>query len=81
VSSPLVKGKVYHITCHEDTEGECRCSFNLYLTSALDKCGWLMPRSRCFNPGNYPVTNVQQAGWIPGAVWRGSNISFPSGSN
>jgi len=35
----VVKGKVDPLNCHEDTEGEWRCSSNLSLTSALEGVG------------------------------------------
>ena len=44
----------------------------LFLTSALDECGWLTPRPGRFIPGNKPVLIVWEAEWAPGPVWMGA---------
>jgi hypothetical protein len=53
----LGKVKVHHRTGHKDPEGEERCSYILYLTSALDRGGWSTPRPGRFTPGKtlYPM--------------------------
>jgi len=48
------KGKIHLSTGHEGPEGEKRYSSTLYLTSALDRGGWLMPRSGHISPGKVP---------------------------
>jgi hypothetical protein len=51
------KGTVHPRRGHEVPEGEEKCSCTLYLTSALNWCGWSMLRLGQFTPGNlrYPM--------------------------
>jgi len=39
----------------------------------------MTPRTGRFNPGNDPILMVYEAGWTPGPVWTGWNISPPPG--
>ena len=48
------------------------------MTSAL-RWGWSVPRPGRFTPGKDPVPIVQEAGWAPGPVWTGAEISPPTG--
>jgi hypothetical protein len=58
-------------------------SSTLPSTSALDGGGWSTPRPGRFNPGKEPVPIVQEAAWVPGPVWTGTEniastgIRFP----
>jgi hypothetical protein len=52
-------------TVHQDPKGENRYCFSLPLTSALDGGEWSTPSPGHFTPGEYPVSNVQEAGWCP----------------
>jgi hypothetical protein len=56
----IIIGKVnFHPrTGHEGSEGECRYSSTLSLTSALDVGGWSTPRPGRFTSGKDPVPNV-----------------------
>jgi hypothetical protein len=51
----------------------------LSLILALDGGGWLTPPHKHFTPGNGSVTLVQEAGWTPGPVWMGVDISLLTG--
>ena len=64
-----IKVKVTLDTCQKGSEGEQRYSSTLSLTSVLDGCGWSMPRSDHFTPGEDPILIVQKAGWS-GPVWK-----------
>jgi hypothetical protein len=46
----------------------------LALTSALNACDWPTPRPNRFTPGNDPVSNVREDGWVPGLVWVAENL-------
>jgi len=50
-------------------------SYTLSLTSALNGSGWSTPRPVQFTPGKDSVPIVQEAGWDPGPVWTGAEIS------
>jgi hypothetical protein len=49
------KGKVHPSTGHESSEGEKKYSSTLSLTSAVDRCGWLTPRSGRFTSDKDPI--------------------------
>jgi len=56
-----------------------RYSSTFSLTSAIDKGVWLTPDPDRFTPAKDPVYIVQEAGWYPGPVWMGGEISSPTG--
>jgi len=49
--------KVHPRIGHEGPEGKYRFSSTLFLTSALDGCGWSMPHPGCFPPEKRPGTH------------------------
>lgn len=49
-----------------------RCIALLSLTLALDGDRWLMPCPCHFKPRNDLVPIVCEAGWVPGAGWKGA---------
>jgi hypothetical protein len=52
-------------------------SSTLSLTWALDRIGWLIPRTVRFTPGNDLVPILRQSGWTPGTVWTGAENLAP----
>ena len=55
-------------------------SSTLSRTSALHHRGrWSMSHPSCFTPGNDPVPTVQEAGLVPGPIWKGVENLSPTG--
>jgi hypothetical protein len=65
----------YDTLANEGPEMEQRYTSTLSLTSALEWGGWSAPRPGRFTPVKDPVSIVQKAGWAPGRVWTGAEIS------
>ena len=76
-----VKGPVHSRISHEGPEGEWKYKSTLPLTSALDGCGWSVPRPGRFAPPPPPKdpVHVYEAGWAPGLVWMGAENLAPTG--
>ena len=66
-------------TGHESSEGEQTYCSTLLLT-LLDGGGWSMPCPCRFAPWDRDTGHIwQEAGWAPGLVWMGAEISQPTG--
>ena len=72
--------KVRPRTGHESPEGEEIYCSTLFLTLTVVGGGWSMPCPCHFAPWDRdPVPIRQEAGWAPGLVWMGAEISPPTG--
>jgi hypothetical protein len=69
------KGTFHPRTGHEASDGEYRYSSTLSLISALDEVGGRRHGPAVLPSGNRPVTILEEAGWAPGPVWTGAEIS------
>ena len=72
-------GKFHYRTGHVEPNVELRYSFNISLTSALDRGGCSPPRLSRFNHGNDPVPIVRGLGELQGRSERVRKISTPPG--
>ena len=75
----ISKRKFHSTTCHEDPGGEDRYSPISPLTSALFVEWMVNATPRPLNPGNDPVTVVEEYGWSPEPVWTGAEQHTPPG--
>ena len=67
-----VKVKFRPITGRKDSMGEKIYSSTLSLTSVLNGVGGDRHAQTALPPGSDPISNVQEAGWVPRPFWTGA---------